>query len=500
MGYFNTQIITKDGLAMMSRGIAGQSQILFTKMVTGAGEYSVKEIADLRDTKSLKNEKQSFLISSIKTDEETIRIKATITNKDLNESYYIREIGVFAKENDGEEKLVAISICQNNPTLLEKFDTMPIEIPITNYIAHSGDGNFNIVYSSNVYATAEELHESEEIVKQEIDELDSKKIDRDEISSWAKQSEKPVYTKEEIGLGNVENTADLDKPVSNSTQEALDEVAASANQFTLNKIAELINGAPETLDTLKEVADAITENKTIVDALDAAIGTKANSSDLTSHTTNKSNPHGVTKAQLGLGNVENKTSATIRSELTQANVTTALGYTPPMANTWRGIQNNLTSTSTTDSLSAAQGKILKDLIGDSPTNAADALQIATDNEAWIAEKSSWVLVGSVVGIGSQINLEQILSNRPRTTEFNIICTAVQSSGRYYVYEFTLSVAAYNGFAGSGATTSLLQGYATGSYQGICELRIVKPYIYIDSLTVGNTAYSGTQAALKVYAK
>ena len=31
-------------------------------------------------------------------------------------------------------------------------------------------------------------------------------------------------------------------------------------------------------------------------------------------------------------------------------------------NTWRGIQNNLTSDSTTDSLSAAQGKVLKDLV------------------------------------------------------------------------------------------------------------------------------------------
>lgn len=34
--------------------------------------------------------------------------------------------------------------------------------------------------------------------------------------------------------------------------------------------------------------------------------------------------------------------------------------TPPNTNTWRGIQNNLTSTSATDSLSAAQGKILND--------------------------------------------------------------------------------------------------------------------------------------------
>ncbi|MBR1988825.1 MAG: hypothetical protein IKA36_07305 [Clostridia bacterium] len=41
----------------------------------------------------------------------------------------------------------------------------------------------------------------------------------------------------------------------------------------------------------------------------------------------------VTKSDVGLGNVENKSSATIRGELTKANVTTALGYTPPTQDT-----------------------------------------------------------------------------------------------------------------------------------------------------------------------
>ena len=35
-----------------------------------------------------------------------------------------------------------------------------------------------------------------------------------------------------------------------------------------------------------------------------------------------------TKSEVGLGNVENKSSATIRGEITKENVTTALGYTP----------------------------------------------------------------------------------------------------------------------------------------------------------------------------
>lgn len=44
--------------------------------------------------------------------------------------------------------------------------------------------------------------------------------------------------------------------------------------YTDQRISDLINGAPETLDTLKEVADAIQENATVTDALNAAIGNK----------------------------------------------------------------------------------------------------------------------------------------------------------------------------------------------------------------------------------
>ena len=46
------------------------------------------------------------------------------------------------------------------------------------------------------------------------------------------------------------------------------------------------------------------------------------------HAANVANPHGVTKEQLGLANVENKSSTQIRSEITKENVTAALGYTP----------------------------------------------------------------------------------------------------------------------------------------------------------------------------
>ena len=59
--------------------------------------------------------------------------------------------------------------------------------------------------------------------------------------------------------------------------------------------------------------------------------------------------------------------------LNKANVTSALGYTPPTADTKVTINNTLTSTSTTEALAAAQGKALKDLI-DALTTRVAALE------------------------------------------------------------------------------------------------------------------------------
>ena len=111
-----------------------------------------------------------------------------------------------------------------------------------------------------------------------------------DVSEWAKAATKPTYTASEVGAD-----------ASGSANAAL----TAAKEYTDTEIAGLINGAPITLDTLGEIATAMSENQSVVEALNSAIGTKANASDLTTHTGNTSNPHSVTKAQVGLGNVPN---------------------------------------------------------------------------------------------------------------------------------------------------------------------------------------------------
>ena len=99
--------------------------------------------------------------------------------------------------------------------------------------------------------------------------------------------------------------AEAAQSTANAAQTAAANAKTSANAYTDEKIAALINGAPSTLDTLKEIADAMAESQDVVEALEQSIGTKAAQTDLEAHTGNTSNPHGVTKAQVGLGNVPN---------------------------------------------------------------------------------------------------------------------------------------------------------------------------------------------------
>lgn len=91
-----------------------------------------------------------------------------------------------------------------------------------------------------------------------------------------------AMNKNQLGLDQVDNTSDANKPVSTAQQAALDSYYQQSTGYTDQKIADLINGAPSTLDTLKEIADALENNETVVETLNDAIGTKANQTEVES--------------------------------------------------------------------------------------------------------------------------------------------------------------------------------------------------------------------------
>ena len=103
------------------------------------------------------------------------------------------------------------------------------------------------------------------------------------------------------GLGSAAYTASTAYDAAGTATTKADAALASAKAYTNEKISDLLDGATDTtLDSIKELADAIKSNDSAIDALNTVAGTKASASDLTSHTGNKSNPHGVTLSQLGV--------------------------------------------------------------------------------------------------------------------------------------------------------------------------------------------------------
>ncbi|GEM_PF-3373759 len=103
--------------------------------------------------------------------------------------------------------------------------------------------------------------------------------------------------------------------------------------------------------TLSGATTNVPYSSAVKAAIDAAAGDAATA--LTNHKNDQTNPHKVTKSQIGLGNVENKSSATIRGEITSANVTNALGYTP-MDSAKAGVANGFATLDAEAKIPASQ--------------------------------------------------------------------------------------------------------------------------------------------------
>lgn len=126
------------------------------------------------------------------------------------------------------------------------------------------------------------------------------------VPAWAKAATKPAYTYDEItnkptlfsgSYNDLTNKPTLfsgsyndltDKPtipsVDGLASETYVQSAVSDKATTTyvdTKVANLVNSAPTTLDTLGELATALQNNSGTVDALNSAIGNKANATDVT---------------------------------------------------------------------------------------------------------------------------------------------------------------------------------------------------------------------------
>lgn len=205
-----------------------------------------------------------------------------------------------------------------------------------------------------------------------------------DVYAWAKAANKPTYTKSEVGLGNVDNTADANKSVKYATSAGSASSASKATGLvdynaTRQTIQIGYGGSGISGDAIKFIAGYTTGNGSDVNAKIKDVSKDA------------------LKSWLGLGSLaySSATIPTIPSSLPAngGNSTTVNGHTvnsnvpanAKFTDTWRGVQNNLTSTATDQSLSAYQGKVLKDLVDKKTTFTYSSTQPTSpvSNAVWI---------------------------------------------------------------------------------------------------------------------
>lgn len=148
-----------------------------------------------------------------------------------------------------------------------------------------------------------------------------------------------THTKAQVGLGSVDNTADSAKSVKYATSAG--SATKATNDAKDQAITSYIRGLSVSGRTITFTkGDGTTDTITTQD-------TNTTYSSMTAATANAAGSTGLVPAPA-----KGQQTYYLRGDGTWA----------VPANTWRGIQDNLTSGSITDSLSANQGKVLKGLI------------------------------------------------------------------------------------------------------------------------------------------
>lgn len=223
---------------------------------------------------------QLYEITNLKIDVVDGKCTLTADFPKVDYDYYFREVGVVVATDTGD-KLYVYDNCGDDAQHMvytTGVESTQKRIRLSLYI--DDVAQITVSNPSILYVGYDDYEKTVGRLEEAIDA--AKEQAAEDLDGHVQDTNNPhKITAKQLGL---DPTSDMDKPVSIAQQAALDALYQQMTAYTQQKIADLINGAPTSLDTLKEVADAIAAHKTIMDALDAAIGKKANAAEFDSHT------------------------------------------------------------------------------------------------------------------------------------------------------------------------------------------------------------------------
>lgn len=237
---WNNYCVTNAGVEVLKKAIGGKK---VTITAAKSGTDTVPE-SELKEQSVLSGTVRNATIANATNQPEGYRVTLRVTNTGVKSSYIFKQLGLFATAEDESEVLFAILQSENGETVPDESELYTYDVSLI--IAINDTSNITVNIDKTSYVTEEEL--------------DGHKTDKTNPHG---------VTKAQVGLGNVPN-------VSTNDQTPTYTVPASN--------AGLVSG--EKIETaFGKIARAV--------------------ASLIAHIANKSNPHSITKAQVGLGNADN---------------------------------------------------------------------------------------------------------------------------------------------------------------------------------------------------
>lgn len=156
MAEFSKLYLTKRGQALVAKIMAGATNIQFTKVSTSSKVYAESALEALT---ALENVQQTNNVTKVTISNNTsVRVETAFTNEKLTAGYYLRCLGLYAKDPDLGEILYAVCVETSGLCYMPAYNGVTVSSAyIQLYTTVGNSDNVNLAVYSGAYATIEDI-------------------------------------------------------------------------------------------------------------------------------------------------------------------------------------------------------------------------------------------------------------------------------------------------------------------------------------------------------
>ena len=265
---FKYASLTKQGMALIAQA-TNLKRFIFTRMEYGNGVpegFSASKTSDeikaiLCEMTSLVSKKADIGMYNINVKDNCATLVGKIISSSLTEDFFAKELGIFAKIDDGSDVLVAYFVSDDKPDPINQAALVGQEHKVVVDVAVGNAANITIEYSDGVYVTQWEFNAFEQQNADEHTALQQSITDevtaRENADAALQQSITDLETSFDEKLGNIDISASLRKTLqfdhvvdsdetllawANCTDKSMKSVLVKAGTYSLSgKMINLVS-------------------------------------------------------------------------------------------------------------------------------------------------------------------------------------------------------------------------------------------------------------------